>query len=1106
MKLIRATVRAYPCRLSSLSMVWLCFCLFLCAGTLHAQDFTVAATPTHETCPGNGVLTLSVQNADPNASVNYEVYKLPNTTTPIFDSSGTTVPGLHDGVYYIVATQVVNGNPVEDTLQVTIEDQTTPLTYYITSENAMCGPDGTITVTTATGTPVTYEIIAGPTTRAPQASNIFQNIPAGTFSIRVTDNCGTGIVITHVVLSDANTLVISGPMFPDTELPGCDLITLAIDAVPEFPEIPAQTPLTAVITLYPPDGTGPLVYTQTVNNLADGPDVYQVIPFYEGVPYYYDLEVTDACGTVYNIEDNLINQSFQGIGFVGDAGCPGKYLEISLIKYVGPYTIVFTDHPEDFDPNMNPLHPGPFTAPVTAYGSEADDIAVPYGSYTFTITDACGRTSTKTLEVEESEVFPTVSTFPTSCLNDLGGVEVNVPGFEIVEAYIEQAPLEYPFDITHDVTSYIDTEHKLAMEDMLPQGDYTVRVIDECGREFTEDFTIGVGSSIGVNANVRVDCATGLGSVKVFSNTLVTKVVMTQAPAAYTATQTLPYDISFNISDEDGACYMNGLPPGSYKFKVDDACVTNYEIQKTLGAYNTTTNELTVTRHCGSFDLYLEHVSTSIIFLFYGLQVEMSPGQWGNPATGIPYEEGTELNPTNAYQITANTNLYNLTFTGKFRIVKSFGTFGTGRADDAVPNVPKCMEVIHEFEFFDDLQLISIVSLTCSGDMADIQVNAQGAEPINYSIVSKNGEPFLIDNGTNNIFSGLESADYVVYFEDPCGNFITQPFSIADLPSMVMATPPGDMDACDDLNDGTETFDLNLQDAAILDGQDAATFVVTYHATVGDAEAGINPLPLSYETPSTTIYARVINTLNTLCHAVTEFNVVVLPEPVLLMDDSYSICEGESITILADPGFAPYIWDGVVGGQTLIVTQGGTHTLTVTNQFGCETTKNIIVSASQAPQIAYINIEDWDETDNTITVIVEDSPSAPYFEYSLDGDTYQASNVFTGLPPGPYTVYVRDIYDCGMDEGDVYLLTYPKFFTPNGDGINDIWRIQFSYLEPNMLIYIYDRFGKVVSSFDANGIGWDGTLNGYRLPATDYWFVVKRQDGKEYKGHFSMMR
>ena len=95
----------------------------------------------------------------------------------------------------------------------------------------------------------------------------------------------------------------------------------------------------------------------------------------------------------------------------------------------------------------------------------------------------------------------------------------------------------------------------------------------------------------------------------------------------------------------------------------------------------------------------------------------------------------------------------------------------------------------------------------------------------------------------------------------------------------------------------------------------------------------------------------------------------------------------------------------------------------------------------------------------------------------------------------------------GLAQYETYILSYPKFFTPNGDGINETWRIKYaSLLEPDMLIYIYDRYGKLIAGFGANHPGWDGTLNGYKLPATDYWFVVVRQDGKEYKGHFSMLR
>jgi gliding motility-associated-like protein len=57
-----------------------------------------------------------------------------------------------------------------------------------------------------------------------------------------------------------------------------------------------------------------------------------------------------------------------------------------------------------------------------------------------------------------------------------------------------------------------------------------------------------------------------------------------------------------------------------------------------------------------------------------------------------------------------------------------------------------------------------------------------------------------------------------------------------------------------------------------------------------------------------------------------------------------------------------------------------------------------------------------------------------------------------------------------------------------------------------MDIKIYDRLGKIVASFGANHHGWDGSFNGLKLPSTDYWFVVTREDGREMRGHFAMIR
>jgi gliding motility-associated-like protein len=59
------------------------------------------------------------------------------------------------------------------------------------------------------------------------------------------------------------------------------------------------------------------------------------------------------------------------------------------------------------------------------------------------------------------------------------------------------------------------------------------------------------------------------------------------------------------------------------------------------------------------------------------------------------------------------------------------------------------------------------------------------------------------------------------------------------------------------------------------------------------------------------------------------------------------------------------------------------------------------------------------------------------------------------------------------------------------------------------LIYIYDRFGKLLFNMEATGEGWNGFYNGNLLPSSDYWFSVLLTDKKgitrEKKGHFSLI-
>ncbi|HRE76427.1 MAG TPA: T9SS type B sorting domain-containing protein [Flavobacterium sp.] len=324
-----------------------------------------------------------------------------------------------------------------------------------------------------------------------------------------------------------------------------------------------------------------------------------------------------------------------------------------------------------------------------------------------------------------------------------------------------------------------------------------------------------------------------------------------------------------------------------------------------------------------------------------------------------------------------------------------------------------------------------------------------------------------------------------------------------------IANTSDDLILCDDqTNDGFEVFDLQVNNNLILGSQSAGNFSISYYKSLTDAQTGTNSITTNYtnETNPQTIYARIENNAENDCFDITAFSLIVRPSPQIDLAETYTICEGVPITINAPIGFTTYNWSTGSTVATTVIDTAGTYYLTVTMDYGnivCSTTKTIEVENSNIATILGVQTVDWTDSQNSMIIYVEGDGD---YEYSLDGINYQDSNQFFGLPSGDYTVFVNDKKECGYTTKEVFLLMYPKFFTPNNDGHNDFWKIKFSETEPNLQVFIFDRYGKIITGFKGNDIGWDGTLNGQNLPSSDYWFVVKRENGKEYKGHFSLKR
>ncbi|HLS29788.1 MAG TPA: T9SS type B sorting domain-containing protein [Flavobacteriaceae bacterium] len=66
------------------------------------------------------------------------------------------------------------------------------------------------------------------------------------------------------------------------------------------------------------------------------------------------------------------------------------------------------------------------------------------------------------------------------------------------------------------------------------------------------------------------------------------------------------------------------------------------------------------------------------------------------------------------------------------------------------------------------------------------------------------------------------------------------------------------------------------------------------------------------------------------------------------------------------------------------------------------------------------------------------------------------------------------------------MLGYPDFFMPNEDGINDTWNIIGLENQSDAIIYIFDRYGKLLTQIRPDREGWDGAFHGKNMPSNEY--------------------
>ena len=83
----------------------------------------------------------------------------------------------------------------------------------------------------------------------------------------------------------------------------------------------------------------------------------------------------------------------------------------------------------------------------------------------------------------------------------------------------------------------------------------------------------------------------------------------------------------------------------------------------------------------------------------------------------------------------------------------------------------------------------------------------------------------------------------------------------------------------------------------------------------------------------------------------------------------------------------------------------------------------------------------------------------------------------------------------------------PNTFSPNNDGINDLWEIQYLDTYPNNRVQVFTRTGQLVFESRGYKTPWNGTMNGKPLPVDTYYYIVEPENGRQpVKGFVTIIK
>ncbi len=310
--------------------------------------------------------------------------------------------------------------------------------------------------------------------------------------------------------------------------------------------------------------------------------------------------------------------------------------------------------------------------------------------------------------------------------------------------------------------------------------------------------------------------------------------------------------------------------------------------------------------------------------------------------------------------------------------------------------------------------------------------------------------------------------------------------------------------------------DIATFNASII--QNPGVTTTNWNWNFGDATTGTGQtVTKTFATPGT--YQVKLNVIGSDgCLGDTTKPIVVNPRPVVnLVTDSLSICinTNGTFTVQTPVTGATYNWYNAATGGTLLGT-GTSYTVTnatattqvwvegvvagcasVTRKRGIITVLPLLIAPIAVVDSVGVNFIawKWNSVLNANSYSVSSNAGGTW-NVPSSGPTGLTHRISGLAPLTSVTLIVRANGGCqdatsapvtGKTLTDQ--IYFPNSFTPNGDGLNDVWRV-YGYVIKNVRFVIFNQWGEKIFESSNQNQGWDGTFKGKKQPAGVYMYVV----------------